>query len=266
MLPGLIDCHTHLVYGGNRVEEYENAPVRSLLRGDLAGGGRHPIHGECHAGAGGDSLLASAMLRAERLDVRGRHHHRDQVRLWSGARCRATRFGSWRENWPRLPLSVRTTYLGIACVASEYRERRAEFVAAASGAWLEHWLPRVGGCGGCLLRKHRLHRGGDRTAVARGAALWAAGAHACRAVDRYGGGRIGSSLWRAVGGSFGISERGGCRGARGAGTVAVLLPGAYYMLRQTVPPPVALAARGWCRHGRCHRLESRHVALHVDCC
>ena len=39
--PGLIDCHTHLVYAGNRVERVRGAPERRHVRGDRAAGRRH---------------------------------------------------------------------------------------------------------------------------------------------------------------------------------------------------------------------------------
>jgi len=64
MLPGLIDCHTHLVYGGNRVEEYEmrlcGASYEEISR---SGGGIQSTVNATRS-AGGDSLLASALLRA----------------------------------------------------------------------------------------------------------------------------------------------------------------------------------------------------------
>jgi hypothetical protein len=44
-----------------------------------------------------------------------------------------------------------------------------------------------------------------------------------------------------------------------SGTVAVLLPGAYYFLRETVAPPIAALRRR--ADGHCHRLQSGRVAL-----
>ena len=43
--PGLIDCHTHLVYAGDRAQEFELRLKRRELRGDRARRRRHPVHG-----------------------------------------------------------------------------------------------------------------------------------------------------------------------------------------------------------------------------
>src|ERR1700737_1896771 len=71
MTPGLIDCHTHLVYGGNRVEEFEKrlcgVSYEEIAR---AGGGIQATVNATRA-AGDASLLASAMLRAKRLMSEG---------------------------------------------------------------------------------------------------------------------------------------------------------------------------------------------------
>ena len=81
MTPGLIDCHTHLVYGGNRVEEFEKrlcgVSYEEIAR---AGGGiQSTVNATRAAGAG--ALIASATVRAKRLDVRGSHHPRGEVRI-----------------------------------------------------------------------------------------------------------------------------------------------------------------------------------------
>ena len=41
--PGLIDCHTHLVFGGNRADEHAHAPRRRVLRGHRQGRRRHRL-------------------------------------------------------------------------------------------------------------------------------------------------------------------------------------------------------------------------------
>jgi imidazolonepropionase len=67
LTPGLIDCHTHLVYGGNRVEEFEQR-LCGVAYEDIAraGGGIQSTVGATRA-AGAEALLASATLRAKRL-------------------------------------------------------------------------------------------------------------------------------------------------------------------------------------------------------
>ncbi len=46
--PGLIDCHTHLVFGGNRAREFEMRPRWRELRGHRPRGRRHSLHRARH--------------------------------------------------------------------------------------------------------------------------------------------------------------------------------------------------------------------------
>jgi imidazolonepropionase-like amidohydrolase len=137
MLPGLIDCHTHLVYGGNRVEEYEmrlcGASYEEISR---SGGGIQSTVNATRS-AGGALLLESAMLRAERLMSEG--VTTIEVKSGYGLELDTERraLEAARELGRRLPLTIRTTYLGLHALPREYREQRAEFVAAATGPWLE---------------------------------------------------------------------------------------------------------------------------------
>lgn len=113
MLPGLIDCHTHLVYGGDRVEEYEQrlngATYEEIAR---AGGGIQSTVNATRA-ADGDALLASAMGRARRLMAEG--VTTVEVKSGYGLALDAERrvLEVARDLGRRLPLSVRTTYLGL---------------------------------------------------------------------------------------------------------------------------------------------------------
>src|SRR5260370_21522225 len=72
MTPGLIDCHTHLIYGGNRVAEFEQrlcgASYEDIAR---AGGGIQSTVRATRA-ATYESLRASAAARARRVVVGGR--------------------------------------------------------------------------------------------------------------------------------------------------------------------------------------------------
>ena len=81
MTPGLIDCHTHLVYGGNRVEEFEKR-LCGVSYEDIAraGGG---IQSTVNATRARGHRCAACLGRGAReaADVRGSHHHRSEVRL-----------------------------------------------------------------------------------------------------------------------------------------------------------------------------------------
>ena len=118
MTPGLIDCHTHLVYGGNRVEEFEKrlcgASYEDIAR---SGGG---IQATVNATRAADtaSLLAGAAVRVEALDVRGRHHPRGEVRLWPRPRDRAAHAGGGAHSRARTAGVDQDHLPGIACAAA----------------------------------------------------------------------------------------------------------------------------------------------------
>ena len=137
ILPGLIDCHTHLVYGGNRVEEYERRLCGASYEEISRSGGGIQSTVNATRTADGDALLASAMLRAERLMSEG--VTTIEVKSGYGLNFDTERrvLEVARELGRRLPLSVRTTYLGLHALPLEYREMRTDFVAAASGPWLD---------------------------------------------------------------------------------------------------------------------------------
>ena len=241
MLPGLIDCHTHLVYGGNRVEEYEmrlcGASYEEISR---AGGGIQSTVNATRT-AGGVALLQSAMMRAERLMSEG--VTTIEIKSGYGLELDTERLAleAARELGRRLPLTVRTTYLGLHALPREYRDRRAEFVAAASGPW----LAQLAGAGlvdavdaFCENIAFSLEETETLLRAARALGL-PAHVHAGQLTDM-GAAELAARYGALSADHLEYLSAGGAAALAAAGTVAVLLPGAYYTLRQTTPPPVAL--------------------------
>jgi len=241
MLPGLIDCHTHLVYGGNRVEEFEKR-LCGVSYEDIAraGGGIQSTVNATRA-ADADSLLTSAMLRAQRLMSEGvtTIEVKSGYGLELGAERRLLEVA--RELGRRLPLTVRTTYLGLHALPREFHADRAGYVDRASGPWLE----TLAGAGlvdavdafceniaFTLAEAERFLRAAQRLGLP-------AHVHAGQLTD------MGAAELAARCGALSadhleyLSAR-GAEALAAAGTIAVLLPGAYFMLRQTTPPPVPL--------------------------
>jgi imidazolonepropionase len=241
MLPGLIDCHTHLVYGGNRVEEYEmrlcGASYEEISR---SGGGIQSTVNATRS-AGGESLLASAMLRAERLMAEG--VTTIEVKSGYGLQLDTERraLEAARELGRRLPLTVRTTYLGLHALPREYREKRAEFVAAATGPWLEQ-LVAAGLVDAvdafCENIAFTLEETETLLRAARALGL-PAHVHAGQLTDM-GAAELAARYGALSADHLEYLSAGGAAALAASGTVAVLLPGAYYMLRQATPPPVAM--------------------------
>ena len=146
-----------------------------------------------------------------------------------------------RELGRLLPVTIKTTFLGLHALPQESSHDRAAFVANASGPWLDA-LVAAGlvdavdafceNIGFTLAETEQFLRAAQRLGVP-------AHVHAGQLTDM-GAAEL-AAQYRALSADHleYLSAAGACALAS-AGTVAVLLPCAYYMLRQNIPPPIAL--------------------------
>ena len=237
--PGLVDCHTHLVYGGQRAREFEmrlqGASYEDIAR---AGGGIRATVAATRV-ASDDALFASAKRRAlalmsegvTTLEVKSGYG----LTLEHERRCLAVA----RRLGAELPLSVRATFLAAHAVPPEYDGRADEYVTT-----LCSWLPTLRDEGLVDAVDAFCERIGFSPAQTRRVfeAARALGLpvklHAEQLSDQ-GGAELAAEFGALSCDHLEhLSER-GVRAMRQAGTVAVLLPGAFYFLRDTQLPPVA---------------------------
>ena len=135
--PGLIDCHTHLVYGGNRVAEFEQrlcgASYEDIAR---AGGGIQSTVRETRA-ATKESLYASACARLACLMAEG--ITTVEIKSGYGLELSAERriLEVARQLGESLPISVKKTFLGLHALPPEFAAQRQRFVDEVSGPWLD---------------------------------------------------------------------------------------------------------------------------------
>ena len=244
MLPGLIDCHTHLVYGGNRVEEFEKRLCGISYEEIARAGGGIAATVNATRAADADSLLASATLRARRLCAEGVTTL--EVKSGYGLDLPTERrmLEVARELGRRLPVTVRTTYLGLHALPREYRDDRAAYVEQATGPWLET-LARAGLVDAVDAFCETI----AFTAAETGRLLRAANSLGLRAhvhagqLSDMGGAELAAEQRALSADHLEYVSEAGARALAGAGTVGVLLPGAFYMLRQAKAPPVELLRR-----------------------
>src|SRR4051812_7826972 len=141
--PGLVDCHTHIVYGGNRAHEFElrlaGATYEELAR---AGGGIVSTMKATRA-ASEDSLVTSALPRVDALMAEGvttmevkSGYGLDRVTELKSLRA-ARRLGEVR------PLSVATTFLGAHAMPPEAAGDKDAYIAAVC----QDMLPAVAASG-----------------------------------------------------------------------------------------------------------------------
>jgi imidazolonepropionase len=239
--PGLIDCHTHLVYGGNRVEEFEKRLCGVSYEDIARSGGGIQSTVQATRAASHAELQASAMIRAKRLMAEGVTTL--EVKSGYGLELTTERrlLEVAQDLGTQLPVSIRKTFLGLHSLPREFADDRAGFVDQVCGPWLEA-LAAAGlvdavdafceNIAFSLAETERLLRAAKRLGLR-------AHVHAGQLSDM-GAAEL-AARWSALSADhLEYLSAAGTRALAAAGTVAVLLPAAYFTLRQTTPPPVAL--------------------------
>ena len=241
MTPGLIDCHTHLVYGGNRVEEFEKRLCGVSYEDIARAGGGIQSTVQATRAASHAELYASAAVRALRLMSEGvtTIEVKSGYGLDLGAERRLLEVA--RDLGKQLPVSIKKTFLGLHALPREFADRRQDFVSQVSGPWLES-LASEGLVDAvdafCENIAFSLAETGRFLEAAKRLGL-SAHVHAGQLSDM-GAAEL-AAKWHALSADhLEYLSAAGARSLASSGTVAVLLPAAYYTLRQTTPPPVAL--------------------------
>jgi imidazolonepropionase len=239
--PGLIDCHTHLVYGGNRVAEFEQrlcgASYEDIAR---AGGGIQSTVRDTRA-ASKKALYASAAARLKRLMAEG--VTTIEIKSGYGLELSAERrsLEVARQLGETLPVSVKKTFLGLHSLPPEFAAQRQRFVDEVSGPWLAA-LARDGLVDAVDSFCEKIAFSVAETEqFLQAAKQLGLGAHVHAGQLSDMGAAQAAAKWGALSADHleYISAE-GVHAMAAAGTVAVLLPTAYFTLRQTTPPPVAL--------------------------
>ncbi len=238
--PALIDCHTHLVYGGDRAREFEmrlaGASYEEIAR---AGGG---ILSTVRATreASEEALVAQALRRLDALIAEGVaaievksgygldfESERKMLRV-------ARRLGEARN------VLVKTTFLGAHALPPEYIGRREAFVDLLVDEMLpalaaEGLVDAVDGfCETIAFSAPEIARVFD-AAQRLGLPVKL---HA-EQLSNQGGAALAASYGALSADHLEYLDEAGAAAMARAGTVAVLLPGAFYTLREAQAPPVA---------------------------
>ncbi|HZA76996.1 MAG TPA: imidazolonepropionase [Acidimicrobiales bacterium] len=238
--PGLVDCHTHLVFGGDRVAEFE-ARLSGASYEELArrGGGIASTVGATRA-AGEDELVRSAARRAEQLLADG--VTTVEIKSGYGLDLDAERrmLAAARRVGDELPVRVRTTFLGAHTVPAEYGGRPEAYVDVVC----DEMIPAVavGGLADAVdAFCERIAFSAEQVARVFDAARrhgLPVKLHADQLSDG-GGAALAASFGAQSADHLEHASAAGVRALATAGTVAVLLPGATLTLGERARPPVA---------------------------
>src|SRR5471032_3353688 len=239
--PGLVDCHTHLVYAGDRAADFEMRLAGASYADIARAGGGIVSTVKATRAASNAELRAVSAKRLEALMAEGV----TTVEIKSG-------YGLDVENELRClriarslaadhAVSISTTLLGAHAIPPEFAGRADEYIEAVC----TKMIPRAaaeglasavdGFCETIALSREQVRRVFE-AARAHGLAVKL---HADQLSD-CGGASLAAQFGALSADHLEHASEEGVAALAGAGTVAVLLPGAYYFLRETKTPPVEL--------------------------
>lgn len=241
MTPGLVDCHTHLVYAGDRAGEFEQR-LEGVSYAEIAkAGGGILSTVRATREASEEALLAASLPRLDALladgvttvEIKSGYGLTlsDELKMLRVAR----RLGELR------PVRVTTTLLGAHALPPEYAGRADDYVSlvcdemipAAAGEGLADAVDVFcEGIGFSPAQCERIYQ----AAQAHGLAIKA---HA-EQLSNLGGSALAARYGALSADHIEYLDEAGVRAMAEAGTVAVLLPGAFHVLRETQLPPIDL--------------------------
>ncbi|MEI8716186.1 imidazolonepropionase [Mesorhizobium sp. ISC11] len=239
--PGLIDCHTHLVHAGNRANEFEmrlaGATYEEVAR---AGGGIVSSVKSLRAASESelvtqslprlDALIAEGVTTVEVKSGYGLDLENEKKSLRA-----ARRLGNQR------PVTIRTTFLGAHALPPEAKGDKDAFIDLVA----REILPAVaaegladavdGFCEGIAFSPEQMARVFD---AAKAAGL-PVKLHADQLSNLHGA-ELAARYGALSADHLEYTDEAGAAAMAKAGTVATILPGAYYFIRETKKPPIGL--------------------------
>jgi len=242
--PGLVDCHTHLVYAGNRAEEFAMR-LEGVSYEDIAkrGGGIVSTVRNTRA-ASEDELFAQSLRRLDALLAEGV----TALEIKSGYGLDLATERKMLRVARRLaaarPVTIATTFLGAHALPPEYAGRADDYIAQVCN----EMLPTLAGEGlidavdvFCERIAFTLEQA-ERVFEAASKLNLPVKMHA-EQLSLMGGAALAAKHHALSADHLEFLDEAGIIAMREAGTVAVLLPGAFYFIREKQLPPIDLLRR-----------------------
>ena len=237
--PALIDCHTHVVFGGNRAAEFElrlnGASYEEVAK---AGGGIVSTVAATRA-ANEDALLSDALTRVDSMIAEGVAMIEVKSGYGLDVKSESKMLRVARAIARARPVDVRTSFLGAHATPLEFQGDRDAYIddvciPALRAAHAEGLVDAVDGfCEGIAFDATQMARVFD-VAAELGLPVKL---HA-EQLSNIGGAKLAAQRRALSADHLEYANEGDAEAMAASGTVAVLLPGAFYTLRETQVPPV----------------------------
>ncbi|WP_195819843.1 imidazolonepropionase [Roseobacter sp. MH60115] len=237
--PALIDCHTHVVFGGNRASEFELRLNGASYEEIAQAGGGIVSTVAATRGASDAQLLADALTRVDALMAEGVTLIEVKSGYGLDQETELKMLRVARAIADKRPIEVRTSFLGAHAVPAEYtgdpdRYLEKQCLPALKAAHAEGLVDAVDGfCEGIAFNTEQIARVFD---VAQDLGL-PVKLHA-EQLSQSGGAQLAARAGALSADHLECATDADAQALGQAGTVAVLLPGAFYTLRETQQPPV----------------------------
>ncbi|RWO51743.1 MAG: imidazolonepropionase [Mesorhizobium sp.] len=239
--PGLIDCHTHLVHAGNRANEFEMRLAGATYEEVTRAGGGIVSSVKALRAASQQELVAQSLPRLEALIAEGL----TTIEVKSG-------YGLDLENEKKSlhaarllgenrPVTVTTSFLGAHALPPEAKGDKDAFIDLVANEILpavtaEGLADAVDGfCEGIAFSPEQISRVFD---AAKAAGL-PVKLHADQLSNLHGA-ELAARYGALSADHLEYTDEAGAAAMARAGTVATILPGAYYFIRETKKPPIGL--------------------------
>lgn len=244
MTPGLIDCHTHLVFGGNRAAEWEQRMNGVSYQAISAQGGGINATVAATRQASESDLLQLAILRLQRLLNEGVTTLEIKSGYGLTLEDEAKMLRVARQLAAQHPVEISPTLLAAHAAPVEYRHDKEAYISLVCDTllpqlWQEGLFEAVDifceSVGFTPQQCERVFASAQRYGIpVKGHVEQLSLLDGAQLVSRYQGLSADHLEY--------LDER-GVQAMRASGTVAVLLPGAYYFLRETQAPPIETLRR-----------------------
>ena len=255
MTPGLIDCHTHIVFGGNRAREFELRLEGATYEEIARSGGGIVSTVKSTRGASEAELLGQALPRIDALMAEGV----SVVEIKSGygldqeTELRMLRVA--RQIAAQRQITVKTSFLGAHAIPSEFKGRSSDYIdevciPVLRTAHAKGLVDAVDGfCENIAFNVEEIER---IFVVAKELGL-PVKLHA-EQLSNLGGAKLAARFGALSADHLEYLDEAGVMTMAKAGTTAVILPGAFYTLREKQRPPIELL-----------RKHNVPIAVSTDC-